>query len=136
MVKETKFYDVLGVAPTADDNSLKKAYRWEPDIGVLCKESYFTLFWNFPHLKIPAQPMSESKPIINRYRPSIKTNLDVNEELFHASLLTMFLFGIRKLAMKYHPDKNPEAGDKFKEISMAYEASALFYNIHLCLWVL
>ena len=27
----------------------------------------------------------------------------------------------RKLAMQFHPDRNPDAGDQFKDISMAYE---------------
>ncbi|XP_055837836.1 dnaJ homolog subfamily A member 2 [Episyrphus balteatus] len=43
--------------------------------------------------------------------------LDVSKSATDAEIKKNY----RRLAKEFHPDKNPEAGDKFKEISFAYE---------------
>jgi hypothetical protein len=45
MVKETKFYDILGVSPTADDSALKKAYRkLALRVGVISSHTHLLRF--------------------------------------------------------------------------------------------
>ena len=40
----------------------------------------------------------------------------------------------RKLAMKYHPDKNPDAGDKFKEISQVCDFWSDCFTVWFSYW--
>ena len=47
--------------------------------------------------------------------------------------LDQITLAYRKLAKKYHPDKNPEAGEKFKEISSIYNVLSGMSYCSTCL---
>ncbi|RCN50703.1 DnaJ domain protein [Ancylostoma caninum] len=59
-------------------------------------------------------------PVDTRLYDILKVKPDASEEDIKKSYSLLFQ-SYRKLAKEFHPDKNPDHGDQFKEISFAYE---------------
>ena len=95
MVKETAFYDILGVTPDATDAQLKKAYY------------------------VQARKVTALFPL--PLRAAWKASL--LQDIQHITLLAL-RYVPACLPVQCHPDKNPgdpQAHEKFQELGAAYQ---------------
>jgi curved DNA-binding protein CbpA len=131
------YYKILEVEEKASQDEIKKSYRrlaaqYHPDKNPQGEEKFKEIAEAYETLGNPDKRVGirqQRKQSISRYgvRTNVFTNspymkdyykiLEVEEKASQDEIKKSY----RRLAAQYHPDKNPQGEEKFKEIAEAYE---------------